>query len=302
MLGALFDEAHRLAHDFFGQSMLEPQAMRGKSWEHFTKHRSLAGIPLPLSNSDAARQMRTAAVLRLMAEAACEYIFQPVYLAENGTEVAEILSQVSSSHAQWIRRVLLSTDREGQAFNGTKRASAAAEDIIELVGSLIFSPDDNQAFNTAVHKWYGKACKVWMIIQQLERRFEAQYEPHFDSQGSFACKPLPDLLHKDTSSAEGAPSASKSESEHKARLVMEDIAVEVWPEFIATNRERQVMRVLSGYVLTRAQTAVASQEVTSLERANSSRHAAPGKQRTGRLVMNGPNASMEKLSFLCQRD
>ncbi|KAJ0120526.1 hypothetical protein J7T55_015255 [Diaporthe amygdali] len=301
-LVGLFDEAHQLALQFFGQLTQEPQVTHTRLWEDLTKDVALSGIPLPPGNSEAARQMRVAAVLRLMAENAYQYIFQPVYLTENGMEVAEILSQVSSSHAHWMRSVLLNMNLKGQRDNGLKRTKTAANQVSKILGFLITSPVDGQAFNAAVLQWYEKACKIWMTIQQLEIRFEAQFEPLSNEQGMLDWEPLSDLFHEAKSSTGCTTNGTKSKSEPKDRLLMKDIAAEVWPEFLATYKEETSICVLPGYVLVRAQTAVAEQEVkeaASLERAHNSRRVAPGKPRAV-AVMSGPNGSKEKFSFLSQ--
>lgn len=246
--------------------------------------------------------MRVAAVLRLLADTACEYLFQPVYLTEYGIEVGEIVSHVVSSDAQWLRSVLLNIEARGQADNGVRRAENAANEVIDLLGFLLInSPADTSDFKAAVKQLFQKACKLWMFLQQLEIRFEAELEVQIDDQGPLRWKPLPELLHKDSSSTEGAPNGSKKKSDAQG-LVMGDIAAEVWPEFLATKRER-LIPVLPGYVLLEAQAAVARQELeaASLDRAGGSRRAAHGRQRAVQTVIGGANGSTEDLSFLSQR-
>lgn len=298
----MFEDAHRLVHHFFDQLLLEPQITHGKSWQNFTKLGCLDKIPLPPSNSEVARQMRVAAVLRVLAETACEYIYQPVYLTEDGTEMGEVISQASPSDAQWMRRVLLNIEAKRQGDHGKRRAENAANEVVEMLGFfLINSPAETSDFKAAVKEWYQKACKVWMSLQQLEIRFEAGLEVQIGDQSPLRWKPLPDLLHKDSSPTEGAPNGSKTRSDAKD-LVMGDIAAEVWPEFLATKRER-LIPVLPGYVLLEAQAAVARQELeaVTLNRASGIRRAAHGRQRPVQTVMGGANGSTEDLSFLSQR-
>ncbi|KAI3396309.1 hypothetical protein diail_12331 [Diaporthe ilicicola] len=299
----LFEEAHRLVQGIFGQLQIQNKSTVGSSWQKLIKLDCLAKIPLPPGNSETARQMRVAAVLRLLAETACEYIYHPVYLTEDGIEVADIIGQLGSPQAEWMRSLLLNTETKRQADNGAERATIAANELFELVGFLLIdSPTAAQDFKIAVYQWYQKACKIWMPLQQLELRIRAQFVAQGNGAGPLGWKLLPQPSQADRAPKDGAPNGVKPKPATKNQLVKEDIATEVWPEFLATTSDGRSFLLVSGYALDKAQTLAAKQELeaASLEPAGSSRRAAHGRQRLERTVMGGPNGSLEKLSFLSQ--
>lgn len=244
-----------------------------------------------------------AAVLRLMAEMACDYIFQPVYLTNDGMEVAEIIDQLGSLDAQWVRSVLLNIDTKEQVVNGMKRAKIAAGKVIDIVGFLITSPADNQNLKTAVSEWYHKASKLWMSVQQLETKIEAQLEAQVVGQGVLGWKAFQVSSLKDKQPAAGTQNGARRKPDDKDQLVMEDIVAEIWPQFLATVDDEHSMLLVSGQVLLSSQTMTASHELkaASLDRGGGSHRTAHGRQRLVRPVTGGANGSTENLSFLSQK-
>lgn len=241
-----------------------------------------------------------AAVLRLMAEMACDYIFQPVYLTNDGMEVAEIIDQLGSLEAQWVRSVLLNIDTKEQVVNGMKRAKIASGKVIDIVGFLITSPADNQSLKTAMSEWYHKASKLWMSVQQLETKIEAQLEVQVVGQGVLGWKAFQVPSLKDKQPAAGTQNGARRKPDDKDQLVMEDIVAEIWPQFLATVDDEHSMLLVSGQVLLSSQTVTASQELkaASLDRGGGSHR---GRQRLVRPVTGGANGSTENLSFLSQK-
>lgn len=246
--------------------------------------------------------MRVAAILRLVAEMARNYIFQPVYLTEDGMEVAKIIDELGSSEAQWVRSVLLNIGTKEQGVNGMKRAKIATRKIVESAGFMISSPANTQEFQTAVYQWYQKASKLWMSLQQLELRIECQLEVQIGEQGLLGWKPFPEPPLKDKQPAAGSQNGITPKPEDKTRLVIEDIAVEVWPRFLATRDDEHSIILVSGSVLLNAHTVAASQELkaASLDRGGGSHRAIRGRQRPVLPVTGRANGSTEDLSFLSQ--
>jgi hypothetical protein len=277
-------------------------------WQKFTADRALIHIPLPRSNSETARQMRVAAVLRLVAHVARHYVFQPVYLTEHGTEVARIIDDLGSSEAKWVRRVLLNINTKEQEVNGMTRAQTAAARIEETVRFMISSPTRAQEFQNQVYHWFQKACKLWMSIQQLDIRIECHLEVQTGEQGLRGWRPFLEPPLKDKQPAAGSQNGTSSKLEDQARQFHDDsdIAVEVWPRFVGTiDDERSGLErsgvLAPGYVLLNSHTAVASQDLraASLDRGGGSHRAARGKQRV--IFPGGSNGSTEDLSFLSQK-
>jgi len=105
---------------------------------------------------------------------------------------------------------------------------------------------------------------------------------------------------KDKQPTAGAQNGTTPRQDHKAQLVMEDIAAEVWPRFLAVRDDEHSILLVSGFVLLNAQTVTASQELkaASLDRGGGSHRATHGRQRLVRPVTGVANQSTENLSFL----
>lgn len=303
-LKGLFDDACRLVYHFFGHLQLESLEVVEGKWEKLTEDHALTHIPMPRSNSELATQMRVAAVLRLISVMACDYIFQPVYLTPDGMEVAEIIYQLGSLEAEWMRSVLLNIERKQQAGYGMERAKIAAGKIIELVGFLMNSTADTQKLKDALCQWCEKAAKLWMSLQQLRPTIEAQLEVQVDGQGFLGWKSFPEQSLRDKHPVTGAQDGTTSKPDNKAQLVMEDLAAGLWPRFLATTGDEHSDVLMHGYALLNAQRVAASQEVkalaASLDRGGGSHRTAHGRKRQVQVrgIIGGVNGSTDKISFL----
>lgn len=246
--------------------------------------------------------MRVAAVLRLISKVACDYIFQPIYLTLDGMEVAEIIDQLESPEAEWVRSVLLNINRKEQGVCGMKRADLACGKIFELVGFLLTSAADTQDLENELRQWCQKASKLWMTLQVLTARIEAELEVQLNVPSLVGWRPFPSPSPKDRKSTAGAQNGMQSKPDDKAQLDMKDIATEVCPRFLATTDDDHSYLLMPGFLLLRAQTETASQELkalaASLDRGGGSHRSAHGRQRQVRGVIGGANGSTENVSFL----
>lgn len=296
----MFDEAYELANRFFGQVKLDGDVFLNASWLSLTKDSRLRDVPLPPTNSQSAKHMRVAAVLRLLAFAAGEHIFQPAYITEEGGDLGEVLDEayiLDPPRAEWIRRVLLKIEPSTQAANGQARAEAASTDVFRTVGFLLVSSDgsrnEQNNFSSAVQEWCNKAHDHWRRFQMLEPNFTAVFE---EKGGliSGEWRRFPDAP------TQGGVPANGARPQHG--LVVEDIVAQIWPAFaFPTKRAGELELIKRGYVLVKEQVDAASREVASA-RLSSDRHRRGRSDLKRRMTMTSKsNDSTENLAFLSQK-
>lgn len=302
-LDHLFSEVYKLADDHFGQLHISDDIFDGKSWQHLARDRRLAGIPLSSTNSPAAKWMRSAAVLRLIALAAFDYLFQPVYLTGTGWEVGQVLQHLYAldrTRAQWVRSVLLSVDQKSQAGNGNKREKAVVEEVFGSVGFLLSSSDgsprNQNTFRKALQEWCTKTRNYWMELQQLEERFIAIIDQEGGIIRSDHWKPLPDKSALPTHGVETAKANGTKRQSGQPKAVVGDIMAQIWPVFYLQRGEDPGLQLFKrGYVLDETQVAAAQAEVNrrSVPSAQSNLYVMP--------LRDGVNTSTDNInSFLSE--
>ncbi|ROW08516.1 hypothetical protein VMCG_03273 [Cytospora schulzeri] len=295
-LDSFFDGAYQLADKFFGQMELSEDVFQDKSWLALTEDKRLSGIPLSPTNSQPARKMRAAAVLRLIALAAVEHLFQPVYLTEEGGELRDTLDVVyflDPPRSHQVRSLLLNIDTKGHAANGQKRAEATVRDVFRSVRSLLVSSDgsavDKQGeFRRGLQKWCDDTRDAWMGLQPLEIKFMVLFEVGKKSFRPGDWRRIPDQPTQPTQG--GAPADG---------LVAEDIVAQLWPAFFASRKDGLTHRFKSGYVLVKPQVLAARREAASARSSSDSSHRRGGDRLAG--FTHGSNNSTENFeSFLSQ--
>lgn len=290
-----------MAH-FFSQLELSDYIFSTVSWHRLTELECLEGIPLPPTNSNAAKQMRVAAVLRLLAEAASSHICQPVHIPHRGTAVADLLDTIDRldpRRARYVRSVLLGIDPGKQEEFGKKRATAASKDVYDSVSFIL---GDRKAFGRAMLEWFDKFCNTWRSFQQLEVRFQALFESKNEDLVPEEWGPLPESLvlpaqtHGHAVNG-AAPDGASIKPTPIIKLELDNIAAQIWPAFLVVTTAGKLEPLKAGYVLLKTQTAAADKELSS--------HASPVAdtdiRRMGRgqrweiIPTNGANNTRERL-------
>lgn len=139
-------------------------------------------IPLPQSNSQAAKQMRIAAVLAVLSRALSKHIFRPVYLIENDVELAAVLRSleaISPQQEYHARSTLLAVLPDREKRNAARRVKAVVREVSWLVQHLL-SALQYEAFCTALLESCELACRQWNKIQHAAMKIEPYFGPPFD--------------------------------------------------------------------------------------------------------------------------
>lgn len=298
----MFDDAYKLVAHFFGQLALSDYAFSTVSWHRLTELECLEGIPLPPTNSDAAKRMRVAAVLRLLAEAASSHICQPIHIPHRDTIVADLLDTIDHLDPQraiHIRSVLLNIEPGKQEEFGKKRATTACKDVYDCVSFML---DDREAFGRALLEWFDKVRNTWRSFQQLDVRYQALFESKNEDLISDEWEPLPEplvlVVQAQGQAVNGsAPDGTYVKPDPSIELQLADIAAQIWPAFLVTTASGTLEPFKTGYVLLKAQAAAADKELSlyaSPEPNLDTRRVGRG-QRLEIISTNGANNTRERL-------
>lgn len=248
----LFQRVHGLTFDFFGHDF-EPSAFQDPDrWKKLRNHELLKRIvPLPLSNTTAAKGMRVAAILGICAEALSRHILRSSYLLD-GNQLHDFIDSLQDQNWDqgiYLRSVLLRSQPDIQTNNSIKRAEMLVAEVLEFTNQIL--PDERQLkFGDSLLKISRHIADQWMRLQKLE----AVVEPEFrltDDADDWISFPFDQDPKK--------PVPFKAES----NLNMADTNFVVWPAFFMS-KEGEVELLQQGFALSEEQMKSAKDEESAL--------------------------------------
>ncbi|KAL4993193.1 hypothetical protein BDV10DRAFT_198518 [Aspergillus recurvatus] len=136
-------------------------------------------VPLPYSNSPAAKQMRLAIFLAILAREVDKQIFQPTYIVPEDAGIRKVLANLAAydnERESYYRSIFLSIDPDAQSADLQSRIQA----IIVKTSSYLYGmlPDDQfDQLRASVGKIVKKAVDVWYSLQRSQQRYEPDFEP-----------------------------------------------------------------------------------------------------------------------------
>ncbi|KEY74904.1 hypothetical protein S7711_10432 [Stachybotrys chartarum IBT 7711] len=211
--------------------------------KQYTKVDESYSIPLPASNSLAAKQMRVAAGLAVLATALQRQIFQPLYLGADSNEFVVFLEsfrEMDPQHELYLRSVLLKSHLEKQKEFGRIRAKNAAMEAMLMLQMLI--PSDKLVDCMAeVTRICEDALKQWMPLQKIKQqvvanmRFEKPSEMGLALDLPVAAR-APDSAKANkqrVGSKSQAGQASSTQPEDEDSSSDEEDVYVVWPAFFS---------------------------------------------------------------------
>ncbi|KAK7746254.1 hypothetical protein SLS53_002213 [Cytospora paraplurivora] len=139
-------------------------------------------IPLPPSNSTAAKQMRIAAVLAVLSRALTKHIFRPSYLVDNDAELSRVLKDleaVNPAQELHARSTLLAVLPERERRSAARRVKTVVREVSYLVQHLL-SALQYEAFCTALEESCELARRQWRRIQHASMKIEPYFGPPYD--------------------------------------------------------------------------------------------------------------------------
>lgn len=242
-------------------------------------------IPLPLSNSTAAKQMRTAAFLGILTHEIRRHIFRPTYLLGGEVDLNDCLSCLLDSEVDmsdreaYVRSVLLrfsewfhediDTVTANQIDTVVKNVAACVPHLVPPKRSKDpKDPNDAQPsegpFETELRRFCIQACEQWKYIQTLDGRIDLDFDANEARPLYPTTEPGPGTKLPRPNGAASSPNPGKksnnaSTKDHQTEPALLTDAIVVWPAFY--NRSTDDMETLvKAYVLTASQVAVAKAE------------------------------------------
>lgn len=208
-----------LCEHHFSQD-LDPSVLRDPScWANLRSADHLRNqavrLPLPRSNTPAAKQMRIAAVLAVLTRSLARHVFRPVWwtAVDANADAADTalgsllrgLEAASPEHEKYLRGALLEAaavvhqqqlvrsgagkkeEEEGskeQAHHhrssATKRRAAAVVREVTFVVQHLLSALQYEAFREGLEACVALACEQWARIQNAAMKIEPYFGPPFD--------------------------------------------------------------------------------------------------------------------------
>lgn len=168
------------SQDLEDSVLRDPSCWTNLRSSEYLKH--AVRIPLPQSNTQAAKQMRIAAVLAVLSRALSKHVFRPVYLIENDVELAAVLRNleaVSPQQEYHARSTLLAVLPDREKRNAARRVKAVVREVSYLVQHLL-SALQYEAFCTSLLESCELACRQWNKIQHAAMKIEPYFGPPFD--------------------------------------------------------------------------------------------------------------------------
>ncbi|KAF2456997.1 hypothetical protein BDY21DRAFT_346711 [Lineolata rhizophorae] len=135
-------------------------------------------VPLPVSNSPAAKQMRTAVMLAIFSRVVDKWLFQPNYLfSEEDLRKVLVDEAIKDSEKEsYSRALLLSMEPEKQSKSAAARIDRVVTDMEWFVTGFVCEKKLNK-FKSQVRQVAQVACKGWMEIQKARKRYEPEFAP-----------------------------------------------------------------------------------------------------------------------------
>lgn len=177
-----------LVESTFRPSLPEPILSDPSCWANlrnspYLKHATQLQIPLPQSNSSAAKGMRISAVLAVLSRALHRHLFRPVYLLddddENLVKFLRVLEDENPARELHLRSTLLATMPERQIEQGARRVKTVVREVSWLVQHLL-SALAFESFVSGLEQACKLACEQWMRIQLASMKIEPYFGPPYD--------------------------------------------------------------------------------------------------------------------------
>ncbi|KAL2803113.1 hypothetical protein BJX63DRAFT_425568 [Aspergillus granulosus] len=169
-------------------------------WDTFKRQSNLAvehHAPLPHSNSLAAKQMRLAIFLAILAREVDKQIFQPTYIMPEDAGIREVLANLAASDSEkesFCRSVFLSINPDAQNAALQSRVQAVIRNASSYLYDML--PDDQfDQLRASVGKIVKKAVDLWNPLQRSLQRYEPDFEPLKWGDDQWSSLDFPDGSH-----------------------------------------------------------------------------------------------------------
>ncbi|EAQ88478.1 hypothetical protein CHGG_05097 [Chaetomium globosum CBS 148.51] len=169
--------------DIDEQTLNDPSCWTNLRNSPYLKHATQLQIPLPQSNTPAAKGMRISAVLAVLSRAMHKHLFRPVYLLddddENLVKFLRALEDEDPTREAHMRATLVAMMPERQVEQGARRVKMVVREVSWLVQHLLTALQF-EAFCSGLEAACKLACEQWMRIQLAQMKIEPYFGPPYD--------------------------------------------------------------------------------------------------------------------------
>ncbi|RDW80418.1 hypothetical protein BP5796_05116 [Coleophoma crateriformis] len=171
----LWESARKLVAACFVKDLPEVTIQTPNAWKDFKERAKLPQeIPMPRSNSRPAKQMRSAAVLAVLARLLNQYIFTPTYVLQEDKDLREVLlheAEVKPDRESLCRGLLLTMSANKPFEAEDERVGTVVRDVTWVLQALVQGTVWDK-FREDLKVLVEKAVRGWSDVQRHKERFE----------------------------------------------------------------------------------------------------------------------------------
>lgn len=209
-----------------------------------------ADFPLPPSNSQEAKNMRSAATLAVLARSINTHLFSSTYLLSNDTDMRRVLlleAESDDEKEMLSRALLLSIQKSEQTQNAEERVSAVMNEVINVVQKLA-PASVTEKLGSRLMPVVERTMRTWWRIQRCKSKLEADIDYNSIDGWEWGTLSFP-----------SGPTTSVEEDDSSA----EDAVLVVFPKVFLLSKvdsELTLEPIFPGVVLRQWQTEAAAEE------------------------------------------
>ncbi|KAK6849725.1 hypothetical protein PG995_013558 [Apiospora arundinis] len=273
-LSSMFTTAYTWASELFAADLDQAAfsgASSGEKWAPLRTHPRVSRlIPIPISNSAEAKQMRVAALVGILGWTCAQHMFQPTYLLQCNELCGVLASLADDDHDRetYLRSVLLPVSPSRQKENGKKRIQQAVFDVLACVAPLLPKARQEEV-KSSLETVCKHICGQWMRLQLLEEKIEPSFDAYDGDDWKLIELPafggdsaaIPHQPHDNEERAGGSSSGESTGTCAVAEGIndIDEIAAVLWPSFLSS-RDGESELLTEGVVVAKTQTQVAYHE------------------------------------------
>ncbi|KAL1635278.1 hypothetical protein SLS58_010315 [Diplodia intermedia] len=180
---SLLDELWRSCHDlissYFRKDLPKEILMNSYAWSEIKKPEDFShNIPLPQTNSAAAKSMRIAVILAILARLIDKYLFQPSYILHEESGLREILIRQAienSKREAFTRGIFLATFEDEQAEIADELVTRIVKELMHHIHDLLPAAHV-EGFRARLEQIVQDARDIWWKAQRLRLRLEPDFQ------------------------------------------------------------------------------------------------------------------------------
>ncbi|KAF2723674.1 hypothetical protein K431DRAFT_344556 [Polychaeton citri CBS 116435] len=266
-LQSLWSTGFQLVNKYFRADLTETSLHDEGLWMRLTSINE--NVPLPRSNSPAAKDIRCAVILAIIFYEIDRLIFLPTYLEEAEHLRPFLFSQArQDSHQEaFCRSALLSLSTIKQIRNGKERVDQLVSKFVDFVHG-VYARGQDENLRGDFRKLVESAQTAWIAIRQLRPCYEPSMNPRHDRYDSWQT-----LSFQNGNSGVATASSNGDRTKSKAVLVVfPGLFVAKQNNALLSSKEESVPETVTrGIVFRESQTATAAEEVAQQEQSSPTR-------------------------------